>query len=269
MPAPDLHHKLVARLRASSKYQGLCDEMLHWAVAEALTRTRTSKDALKLAKRRLHQAYGAFVDAARRKSVLKTLDVASEVSERERLEALRRAAALHQSTAERMNHHRAMWDYLRSEHPPPNAVADLGCGLNPALLPWTGLSRDVGYHGVDLDVSLCDALQRALVPLFPNVRVTARDLQSVSVPPADLTLCWKLFPTLERQRAGAARSLLARVGPTVIVATFPTRTLTGRETGMEQTYRTLADRLFGPGEARVIGDELVRVVSWPGGSDAD
>lgn len=266
MGAPD--DDLVARLRATPKYQGVCDDLLRWAVSDAGEGARSDKERLKVAKRKLHQAFGAFLDASRRKQVLRRLDSLTPSSpDGERRAALAACLPWHASTAERLDHHEALWAFIRAHTGPIDSVVDLGCGLGPALLPWSGLARSVRFVGWDLDGPLCDALERALQPMFPRVNVAAVDVRTTAPPAADVTLCWKLLPTLERQQAGAARALLARLAPTTLVATFPTRSLTGKARGMASTYRGLADRLLGPGTERAVGDELVRIVSWPPAGD--
>lgn len=264
--ADEALEQLVMRLRGTAKYQGLCDDILERAAADALGRAGSAKEALKLAKRKLHQAFGAFLDASQRRAVLRALrDIPADAEPEVRRARLAEVAQLHASTAERIEHHAALWDLVREHAPRLTRVVDLGCGLAPALLPWSGLPASVAYVGLDLDQPVCEALERAVRPLFTNVVVTTADLQHTTPPPADVTLLWKLLPTLERQRAGSARALVERIGPTMLVATFPTRTLTGRDRGMAATYQALADRVLGPGLTARIGDELVRISPWPRG----
>ena len=79
-------------------------------------------------------------------------------------------------------------------------------------------------------------------------------------PPAQVTLLWKLLPTLERQERGAAATLVRAVQPTTVVATFPTRSRSGRDRGMSEHYRAFADAVLGPGIDATLGQEWVRIV---------
>ena len=69
--------RMVARLAQAGKYRGLCPDVLRWAAERALAQHRSEKAALKAAKRSLHQAFGSFVDAPRRRAVLDALTDAS------------------------------------------------------------------------------------------------------------------------------------------------------------------------------------------------
>ena len=270
-PEPD---PLLERLRATAKYRTLCDDVLRWALGDARRRTRSDKEALKVAKRKLHQAFGSFVDASQRKAVLRHLGDAADAAHGSDpvryTAALEAALVLHTSTAERILHLSALWGaVLAAVDSAPGVsraslrVLDLGCGVAPAALPWSGLPAGVHYLGVDLDEALCAALQAAVRPAFPHTRVRAAEVRNQAFEPTDVALLWKLLPTLERQEAGSAHALVARLDARVLVATFPTRTLTGRDRGMEDQYRALADAVLGPatpgGDLR-IGDELVRIV---------
>ncbi len=49
-------------------------------------------------------------------------------------------------------------------------------------------------------------------------------------------LCMKLLSVLETDEKGAAERLLERIPAEYIFVTFPTRSLSGRDVGMEKTY---------------------------------
>jgi len=250
---------LIARLGATGKYGALTPPVLGWAVGWAMQRAQGEKAILKLARRKLHQAFGAFLDAPSRKRALRLLTAARDAQDDEEWRAaLRAVVAEHASTAERADP-AALWTVLQRSIGPVRSVLDLGCGLAPAQLPFTGLDPQTAYTGVDLDVVLCAALQEALQPRWPAVRVVPGEVRSGGPWPAsDVALLGKLVTTLERQQAGAAAALLDRLDATWVVATFPTRTLSGRDRGMHQTNAALAERLLPGGTTATVGDELVR-----------
>ena len=63
-------------------------------------------------------------------------------------------------------------------------------------------------------------------------------MPSVAPPPSrfDVALMLKVLPLLERQRRGAAEAVMEAVDAAYIVASFPTRTLGGRNVGMAAQY---------------------------------
>lgn len=270
--SPDVTDRIVARLRQSARYRHLCDDVLAWAASAALRSSTSEKVAVKAAKRRLHQAFGAFIDQPRRKRTIAVLEQAAGARDPQRRRALlSEALSLHASTAERFDAPGgivALWEAIRGRVGPVGSVLDLGCGLMPASLPWSGLPPDVRYLGVDLDRGLCAAVEAACRPDFPNVVLEASRIEeSRRWPAADVVLLLKLLPTLERQVAGASEALIANLDATFVVASFPTRSLSGRSWG-GSAYRQLADAVLGPGPTLQIGDEIVRIVHR-GGSGED
>ena len=72
-----------------------------------------------------------------------------------------------------------------------------------------------------------------------------------------MALMLKLLPLLERQRAGAADVLLRRVRAEFLVISFPTRTLGGRDVGMERHYSEWMEAHLPAGRAvaaRIVGE---------------
>ncbi len=257
---PDQVEGLVASLREGRKYRHLCDDILRWAATTALERQPTQRAALKFAKRKLHQAFGSFVGDRRR--LLASLDRAAHAADDVSFQsALDDALRCHASTAERAPDFGALWSCVRDAVGPVPSVLDLGCGAAPGTLPWSGLSSDVRYLGVDLDDELCRALEAALRPRYPRLAVTPGDVRTAEQwPHFDVAILAKLLPTLERQAAGSASQLVARLDVDVIVATFPVRSLSGRDHGMAESYVQLADAVLGPGRTVTLPGELVRIV---------
>ncbi|MBX2801193.1 MAG: hypothetical protein KTR31_26165 [Myxococcales bacterium] len=264
MSPSEVVQRLVERLRQAPKYAGLCDDLLVWAVQQGLREQRSEKLALKVAKRKLHQAFGSFLPSARRKELLSVLAAAAGATDPQAHTALlRQALSLHASTAERLESGglEDLWSVILDHVGTVRSVLDLGCGLAPAVLPWTQLPVDVRYLGVDLDGPLCEALQAALRPRWPHVRIEARDVRGEAPwPEVDVVLMAKLLPTVERQASGSAVQLVERLRARWLVATFPLRSLGGRDRGMGQQYRGLATRVLGPGTTLEVAGELVHLV---------
>jgi 16S rRNA (guanine(1405)-N(7))-methyltransferase len=135
---------------------------------------------------------------------------------------------------------------------------DLACGLNPFAIPWMGLAAGTTYLGVDIDERLAAALTR-LNSSLPRGRARegvsltglAHDLAG-GPPPAsgDLVLLLKAIPCLEQQEPGAGGRLLRSLDAPCVVASFPARSLGGRDRGMRQTYdRMLMAMVEGTGRS--------------------
>ena len=109
---------------------------------------------------------------------------------------------------------------------PPGRILDLACGLNPVYL----LRRfDCSVVGVDIS--------KSCVSLIPEG--VWGDLLCEGAVPQErfhIALLFKILPLLERQKAGSATDLLRAIDAEYLVVSFPTRTLGGRNVGMERNY---------------------------------
>jgi 16S rRNA (guanine(1405)-N(7))-methyltransferase len=185
--------------------------------------------AVKRAKRRLHQVYGAFMPRRPR------YDRWREALARAAGDPARvRAAALailneHASTRERARDLGAFYRALFARVPPPKRILDAGCGLHPLALPWMGLSEGVAYCAFDIDEALAAFVRDALAGFGVAADVFAADL---ACPPAlasaDLALLLKTLPCLEAQQGSAAIEAIAALPAPVIAVSFPAHSLGGR-----------------------------------------
>ncbi|MEN0063272.1 MAG: hypothetical protein AAGA48_14055 [Myxococcota bacterium] len=252
--------RLVSELRKSRKYRHLCDDILLWAATLAAERQPHDRTALKFAKRKLHQAFGSFVEDRKRLMGALARAAAAE-TDSAFMEALTDAIAAHASTAERLEDPGGLWRCVQSVAGPNPRLLDLGCGIAAATLPWSGWPADLHYVGIDLDAEVASALQGALDAHYPKVCLETGDVrQPQNWPEADVVILAKLLPTLERQQPGAAAQLVRQLDAPVVIATFPIRSLGGHDRGMLEQYTALADTVLGPGVTEVVPGELIRIV---------
>jgi 16S rRNA (guanine(1405)-N(7))-methyltransferase len=255
----DEAQQVVAAVAASRRYRSVDPSLVRRLAVEELARARSSDDAIKRVKRRLHQSVGAYRAASPRDVDAELGRLRAAAADPEALRAAcRDLMARHASTKERLPYLEAFYPGIWSAiGAVPRSLLDLGCGLAPLALPWMGLPRDASYQAID-----ADAGQLALVDGFlalagqPHV-VEARDLAAASqapLPAADTALLLKLVPILDRQLPGAATRLLGTLDARHAVVSFPVRSLGGRGKGMERTYRQRFDEL-----ARDLGKRLAAV----------
>lgn len=246
--------ELVAEdLRTSGRYGSITEGVLVRTAGWALARTTSRKEAVKLARRRLHQIHGAFVGPHDLKRVQRLLDAVEPPLDDDGFRQLcARVLSCHASTAERLPYLDRFYEVVRRFAPSPRTVVDLACGLNPFALPWMGLPDDCTYHAADIDARLL-ALTGRLLELRP-VRIETSEWDLVSSAPAvdaDSVLLLKTLPSLERQEQGAARRVLEALRAPVVFVSFPARSLGGRERGMRATYDAELDRVLPQGMVRV------------------
>jgi 16S rRNA (guanine(1405)-N(7))-methyltransferase len=265
--------EIVHRLRESRRYGSLSEPTLVRVARWSAGAHRGRQAALKAAKRKLHQAYGAYlspgaVAAAERAAALISEAGLSDAEQRTLcLEVLR----LHASTAERVPFVDRFYADLLDGLPDVRSIVDLACGLNPFALPWMDLPAAASYLAVDVDERLARVFDRLGHAWSVGLRGLTRDL--TGGPPeaaADVVLLLKAIPCLEQQEPGAGRRLLRSLGAPVVVVSFPARSLGGREKGMRENYdRMLREMVEGSGRdihVRSYPTETVyRLVAGSGG----
>lgn len=237
--APTDADDLVPRILSSAKYRHLDPALVHRVATEAGQRCRDRAQAVKYAKRKLHQAFGAFLNGSPAPAVHAMIAAV-------RAGADPHAAALtamrtHASAAERVDWLEPFYQQVGAWCGTPGSVADLACGLNPLAIPWMRLAPDASYLAYEIDTDVVTALA-GLDDILP-VNVTASTCDLVAAPPsvsAELTLLLKTVTTLEQQAVGAAARVLSRVDSDHVVVSLPRGSLSGR-----REYADDADAIVG------------------------
>jgi 16S rRNA (guanine(1405)-N(7))-methyltransferase len=231
--------EVVERVRRSARYRDVDPALVTRLAAEELPKARTTDDAVKRVKRRLHQAVGAF-RGARAGTPSPPWNSLGDPRTRAACADVMRG---HASSRERLPHldrfYSGIWDHTGT----PRRLLDLGCGLNPLALPWMDLG-DAMYLASDVDERPLATVRRFLGAVGQPHLVEARDL--VVDPPsdeADVALLLKLVTTLDRQDPDAAAHVLRSLRVRHAVVSFAARSLGGRVDRRARAYRERLDRL--------------------------
>jgi 16S rRNA (guanine(1405)-N(7))-methyltransferase len=241
----DALQRIIEQLRDAPKYRNLCEETLARTAAYALARHKNAKDALKAAKRKLHQVYGAYfdqVDLPRIERLVNALPASPP--EADLRATCRQILQCHASTRERLAILDAAFSALFAETGPPKTIADLACGLQPFAVPWMNLAPDTRYCAFDIDRRLTAAINTFFARAGRPGTAECRDVL-VTAPeiPVDVAFLLKTLPGLERQKKGSAAELLERLRARHVVVSFPAKSLGGREKGMGEHYGAFMDAL--------------------------
>ena len=217
-----MNEELLAKLASNKKYGDVHPDAIRRAIAECERRYKKPKDLEKAVREKLHGITSAFNDLSRARPS-------------DDLESL---LTCHASTKERLPLERmdAMYSRIFEVTGEPQSILDLACGLNPLYL----LRRcPCPVTGVDVSRSCIDLLSAE-----PNFTGHWADLLSPNAVPANrfhVALLFKILPLLDRQSPGAATELMTRVDAEYLIVSFPTRTLGGRNVGMEKNYSEWMD----------------------------
>ena len=250
----------MVALRETRKYRHLCEETLNRTAEWALDRHPGFRNAVKAAKRKLHQIYGAYlegIDHGRIEALVRDLEPsAPEAQLRATCEDV---LGSHASTAERLGIMADLYPALFDEIGHPLRVLDLCCGLNPFALPWMGLDRATQYRAIDIDRSLISSINSFLRVLNRPATAECRDLVAGEFrAETDVVLLLKSVPCLDQQEKGCATRILEGLRSPCVVLSFPTSSLGGKAKGMAQHYEGVARRM-----ADGLGASL-RALTFPG-----
>ncbi len=261
----DSINDLVAQLKGARKYALTCEDTLRRTAAWALARHPSAKEALKAAKRKLHQITAAYMEPSKWREVEDLVGRLPTGRPEMTRSICRRILAHHASTAERLEIMEGAFADVFRVTGLPGVVMDLACGLNPFALPWMGLSSECVYHAVDINHRLVQCVNRFFEALGRPQAAECRDV--LATPPtehADIALLLKTLPCLEQQEKGASARVLRTLDCRWIVLSFPSRSLGGRQKGMAAHYGRFMERLLDElgGEAKVLTypDELFYII---------
>ena len=238
--------QMIEELKKTRKYRFLCDEALRRFSVRASERYKKPAEALKSAKRKLHQAFGAYLDEGAIAKASEVVALLADNAEGETLKSVcREVLGAHASTAERLPYLPDLYQTVFSRTGRPHSIADLACGLNPFALPWMGLPHDCRYLAADVDTRLMALIDRLFARAGIHGEAACRDILTSPVPAGlDMVLLLKALPILERQEEGAGEALLGRLQARWVIVSFPTKSMGGREKGMKENYTGIWTPLF-------------------------
>lgn len=253
---------LTDNMLQSKAGREVCPAVVQNAVRWALARY-PEKEVEKAAKARLHQFYGSYVNDGWVKRAEKTL-TELERGDAGAADAAASLLALHSSTRERLAHISECYDRIFSLCGKPSSCLDIACGLNPVSFYLLGMN---GVHltAVDAGSAVSYVLNRFFaLSGMPNACACAGDV-TAELPAGrfDLALVMKFLPLAERMEKGGALRLMGSINAGHIAVSFPTRSLSGRDVGMERNYSAWFEGLGYGGntvERFICGDEVFYIV---------
>ena len=214
------------KLLHSKNYQCVCPDAVRRIYAECQQKYKKPKAAEKAAREQLHGLTGAFLTRDESAACMKDMLIWATGGRNDA--DLERALTRHASTRERLplSAMDALYARIFKTTGRPESVLDLACGLNPLYLIHRFGCRVVG---VDISKSCVDLIPEGIWGDLLCENAIPRE-------PFHIALLFKILPLLERQRAGAAMDVMRAVNAKYLVASFPTRTMGGRNVGMEAHY---------------------------------
>jgi len=229
-------NELFEKLSQNKKYRDVCPDTIARIIAECEGRYKKAKDMDKAVREKLHGITSAFMGEQEYK---KAQILAGEFCP-EKLEAL---LSCHASTRERLplSAMDELYGRIFEITGVPERLLDMACGINPVYF----LARHPGMRVTGADIS---GQSVNIIRLCGGNALHADLLCENSIPAEryDAALLFKILPLLDRQQSGAADAVLGRINAEYIIASFPTRTLGGRNVGMKANYSAWMDSHLPP-----------------------
>ncbi|MCL2159024.1 MAG: hypothetical protein FWH48_06430 [Oscillospiraceae bacterium] len=219
----------------------VCRSFWERLYAEQSSKYKKDKDIIKAAKRRLHQAYGAFykkdnIKAA--KALLERCEDPQRLSEQ--------LLGLCISSGERAGFVAEFYEFIfgaipREKIKKIETIMDLGCGLNPFAFPFVeGADKNIqikAYYAYDIGVELIFLANRYFALLgLPQCAECMDLIAELPTKAVDLVFMFKVFPILENCKKGRGFEILENLNFTYAAVSFPTKTLCGKDINMEKNY---------------------------------
>lgn len=254
---PVRHKAIAAALHQVLKYRNVCPDTIERISQWACDRHRSDKEAVKSARRKLHQLYGAYFKPGWKSHLKHQLDALHAANDPDsRRTICMQMLKYHASTAERLPILDQVYQDILSLIPAPKTVLDLACGFNPFSLPWMGKIGAARYTAVDIDSQLLNFITDFSKAIDGNIETEYRDI--ISSPPSfsvDLALLLKTIPSLYQTDKNAGLRLLKSLNAHYVVVSFPLQTIGGARKGMKENYRQTAEELF-----RSLGVEFKELI---------
>jgi len=237
--------QIVEELKRSRKYRHLCEDTLVRVAAWAAVRAKSQKDATQKAKRKLHQVYGAYLEAWDFEHAGRMLGALRPGADPEAARKVcRQIMQQHTSTKERLGHLDTLYASLFAITGRPQRILDVGCGLHPFALPWMELPGEVVYFAWDIDERVVALVNRFLTMMGSEPHARCRDvLVSSPTAQADVAFVLKMLPCLEQQEKGCSVRLLRDINAPFIVVSFPVHSIGGHGKGMRKHYAQMMENI--------------------------
>ena len=263
----DRLHMLVDAVLVSSHYKDIAPSLIYSIGRQELAKRRSTKEALKATKNKLHQITGAYMQSKMHyddwlAELRATIQIKDEPALRE---LCKRIMSHHASTRERLPILDQFYAEIFAYLPPVRSVLDIACGLNPLALPWMPLSRDTTYIACDISQSMMVFLQAWLAMSQVTGKAEVCDvLTSCPTEKVDVAFLLKTLPCLEQVDKTVSKQLLSTLQANFLVVSYPAQSLGGRNKGMaayyEHHFRELVAHETWQVTRLVFDSELVFVV---------
>ncbi len=255
---------VISAVTANPEYAAMLPELVRNIACREISKGRSFKETVKATRTSLHQIGGAYLPQQPPFTVWaeEIQRLPSDKNHPEVQAFCLEKMKAHASTRERLPHLQTIYKWVFSHLPAVHSILDLACGLNPLAIPWMNLAPAAEYHACDIYPRLTDCIDIFCKHLGIAGNRFPCDL-TVQTPrePVQVAFLLKSIPCLEQLKKGIMSGLIQQIHAEYLVISFPAFSLSGRDKGMQQTYRShffnLASQETWQIKDTMIGNELL------------
>lgn len=246
--------RVLNSLKESKGYSEISDFTINRLIDSGAIKYKKEKEVIQYVRKELHIVWGAFFK--RHVKFDEYVDNRSELLN------------LHTSTAERQAFVKTFYNKIFSKIDCNiRTIGDYGCGLNPLNIPEMNLRKNTNYFAYDIYQGEIKFLNEYISNHFTNINFKAvvKDIFENDNNEYDVTLLIKILPVLEEQNKNCSREILEKINSKYFVVSFPTKSLSGKNVGMDTFYTERFEKLLNEmslkSEKLVFENEIVYVVN--------
>jgi len=227
---------ITTEILNSKKYANIDETVILRITTEIIPKYTKRKDIIKAVKKELHIIHDSYLldDCHKKADTLITNYTGLNITTDRELTL--KLLPLHSSTKERLCQVKEIYQYLNEYINTEDKILDIGCGFNPFALPFLD-NKPKMYTAYDINTATITLLNKyfnhTTLPYQALINDAANQTPKEQ---ADTALLFKIFPLLERQKKGHAFELLKELNCQLFIVSFPLKSASGKEKGMEQFY---------------------------------
>jgi len=231
--------EIADEILQSKKYSNIDRATVERICLETIPKYKKQKDIIKAVKRKLHIIHESFLQEGCHENAKIILnDYESDDINFDKPLALQ-LLALHNSTKERLAQIEEIYAFISQHVKCEDRIIDIGCGFNPLALPFLA-QQPKSYFAYDINSSTAQTLNTYFnMAELPSYHAEICDMVT-DIPKAqgDVLFAFKLFPLLQQQQKGRDFEVLTMLNCPTSIISFPTKSASGKEKGMEAFYST-------------------------------
>jgi len=231
--------ELVLKIKQSKKYKHISESVILGKVLEYVKRNPKfeeykEKFILKEIKAMLHSVHGSFQFSFGNKLRKRYLEELKK--DTLDLDIIDKILETNKSTKERLGSYEEAYREIFKITGKPNAIVDLGCGLNPVAFLYMNLNRKAKYYAYDINeednIFLNAFFELEKEDIVGKAElINLQDINEIErIPKCDLCLMFKLVDVIEKNGHKHSEAIITKLADKCkfIVVSFATSSLGGK-----------------------------------------